>query len=257
MKANQFEFHLTDLSDNNSKFRDLHVKLDEEGILSCEGRLKLAPIPQETRSPISLNDKYPLSKLIILNIHKSNKHSSAKYTLNEFRQKFWLLCERRIVRNIIRACATCHKRHCKGYRYLPSPPLTTLILNDLRPFFTVGIDNFRTVFVRNICTVENGTMHKAWVILYTCTASRAICLDFVPNMNSAYFIRSFKRFISRYGCPDNVISDNRSNFVSDDSRNFVANGFIEWHLNLPLASWYGGFFERLIKSVKDLIFKDF
>ena len=56
MKANQFEFHLTDLSDNNSKFRDLNVKLDEEGILRCEGRLKFAPIPQETRSPILLND---------------------------------------------------------------------------------------------------------------------------------------------------------------------------------------------------------
>ena len=119
VKANQFEFHLTDLSDNNSKFRDLHVKLDEEGILRCEGRLKFAPIPQETRSPILLNDKYPLFKLIILNIHKSNKHSSAKNALNEFRQKFWLLCERRIARNIIRVCATCHKRHCKGYRYLP------------------------------------------------------------------------------------------------------------------------------------------
>ena len=44
VKANQFEFHLTDLSDNNSKFRDLNVKLDEEGILRCEGRLKFAPI---------------------------------------------------------------------------------------------------------------------------------------------------------------------------------------------------------------------
>ena len=42
VKANQFEFHLTDLSDNNSKFRDLNVKLDEEGILPCEGRLKFA-----------------------------------------------------------------------------------------------------------------------------------------------------------------------------------------------------------------------
>ena len=103
VKANQFEFHLTDLSDNNSKFRDLNVKLDEEGILRCEGRLKFAPTPQETRSPILLNDKHPLSKLIILNIHESNKHISAKYTLNEFRQKFWLLCGRRIVRNIIRA----------------------------------------------------------------------------------------------------------------------------------------------------------
>ena len=85
MKANEVEFHLTDLSDNNSKFRDLNVKLDEEGILCCEGRLKFAPISQETRSPILLNDKQPLSKLIILNIHGSNKHISAKYTLNKLR----------------------------------------------------------------------------------------------------------------------------------------------------------------------------
>ena len=75
-------------------------------------------------------------------------------------------------------------------------------------------------------------------------------------MNSASFIRSFKRYISRYGCPDNVISDNRSNFVSDGSRNFVASRFIKWHLNLPLAPWYGGFFERLVKSVKDLLIKN-
>ena len=78
-------------------------------------------------------------------------------------------------------------------------------------------------------------MHKAWVTLYTCAASRAICLDLVPNMNSASFIRSFKGFNSRYGCLDNVISDNRSNFVSEDSRNFVAR-FIEWHSNLPPRS---------------------
>ena len=84
VKANQFEFHLTDLSDNNSKFRDLNVKLDEEGILRCEGHLKFVPIPQETRSPILLNHNHPLSKLIVLIIHESNKHSSAKYTLKEY-----------------------------------------------------------------------------------------------------------------------------------------------------------------------------
>ena len=128
MKANQFEFYLTDLSGNNSKFRDVNVKLDEEGILRCEGRVKFAPISKETKSPVLLNDKHPLPKLITLNIHESNKHISAKYTLNEFMQKFWLLFWRRIVRNIIRACATCRKRHCKSHRYPPLPPLTPLRL---------------------------------------------------------------------------------------------------------------------------------
>ena len=75
-------------------------------------------------------------------------------------------------------------------------------------------------------------------------------------MNSASFIRSFKRFISHCDCPDNVISDNESNFVSDDSRNFIASRFIEWNLNLPLAPWYEGFFERLVKIVKGLLMKD-
>ena len=75
-------------------------------------------------------------------------------------------------------------------------------------------------------------------------------------MNSTNSIRSFKRFISHYGCPDNIISDNRSNFASEDSRNFDARRFIEWHWNLPLAPWYRGFFQSLLKSVKDLLRKD-
>ena len=143
VKANQFGFHLTDLSDNNSKFRVLNVKLDEEGILRCEGRLKFATISQEMIS----NVKHPLSKLIILNIHESNKHISAKYILNQFSQKFWLLRGRLIVRNITRGCVTCCKRDCKSYRYPPSSPIIPLRLNNLRSFFTAGIDNFGPVFV--------------------------------------------------------------------------------------------------------------
>ena len=83
VKANQFEFHLTDLSDNNSKFRDLNVKLDGKENLRCgEGRLKFASIPQERRSPILLNDKHAFSKLIILNNYSEaySNYSRKQYT---------------------------------------------------------------------------------------------------------------------------------------------------------------------------------
>ena len=53
-----------------------------------------------------------------------------------------------------------------------------------------------------------------------------------------------------------LYQDNVSDFVSGDSINFVASRFIEWRLNLPLAPWYRGFFERLVKTVKDLLIKD-
>ena len=138
----------------------------------------------------------------------------------------------------------CRKWHCKSYRYPPSPPLTPVKLNDLRPFFTAGIDNFGRVFVQNIYFVENDIMHKAWVTLCTCASSGSIFLDLVPNMNSASLSGSFKWIISRNGCPDNIISDNGSNFVSDKNRNFGASTFIQWHFNLTLALWYVRFFER-------------
>ena len=47
VKANQFKFYLTDLSDNNSKFRDLNLKLDEEGILRSEGSSNSQPFRRE------------------------------------------------------------------------------------------------------------------------------------------------------------------------------------------------------------------
>ena len=37
---------------------------------------------------------------------------------------------------------------------------------------------------------------------------------------------------------------------------FVINFVIKWHFSLLLAPWYGGFFERLVKSVKGLLIKD-
>ena len=49
-KANQLVFHLTDLSENSSKFCDFNVKIDEGGFLLCEGRLNFATISQKKRN---------------------------------------------------------------------------------------------------------------------------------------------------------------------------------------------------------------
>jgi len=38
--------------------------------------------------------------------------------------------------------------------------------------------------------------------------------------------------------------------------NHVAELRIEWHFNLPLAPWHGGFFEQMVRSVKELLRKE-
>ena len=94
------------------------------------------------------------------------------------------------------------------------------------------------------------------VTLCTCVSNRNIILDVSPSLSAESFIRSFRRFISRSGCLDNIISDNGKNFVSKDSQNFISNLNVRWHFNLPLAPWHGGFFERLIRNVKNLLKKN-
>ena len=89
-----------------------------------------------------------------------------------------------------------------------------------------------------------------------CASTRAILLDLVPQIDARCLIRSFNRFISRRGCPDHMISDNGKNFVSIESQTHAAILGIQWHCNLPLDPWHGGFFECLVCSVKELLRKD-
>ena len=62
-------------------------------------------------------------------------------------------------------------------------------------------------------------------------------------------MKNFCRFVSKRGCPDEILSDHGSNFT-DETQNLVEKFGVDWLLNLTKALWYGGFFERLIGLVK-------
>ena len=135
---------------NISKYNYLNLNIDEKGLIRCTGRLSLAPLPYETRSPILLDPSHPLTKLIILNIHEGNKYIGYKHTLTEFRQHFWFIQGRKLVRNLLRKYIICKKIEGKPYTYPPSPPLTALQLKDAHPFDTTGVDNFGPLFVKDV-----------------------------------------------------------------------------------------------------------
>ena len=80
--------------------------------------------------------------------------------------------------------------------------------------------------------------------------SRCIFLDLVYDPSAEACISVLQRFISSRGAPKTFISDNGSAFISKDVQNFVSSKFIRWKFNTEAAPWTGGFFERMIKSVK-------
>lgn len=255
LHTNQIEFFNDTSNDLQRKLSEHGVTLDhDDGLLKCHGRLHEAPLPYETRKPVLLNPRHRLTQLIVTNIHRTLKHVSAKQTLTELRQRFWIFKGRSFVRTTLRNCTRCRLFNSKPYRYPAAPPLLKLRLQDNHPFSTTGVDNFGPLYVKEVFPNRN-RLFKAWVALYTCASSRAILLDLVPDIGSTSFIRSFRRMIARRGCPNNVISDNGSNFISTETQTFITSLGVDWDLNIPLAPWHGGFFERMVKSSKELLRK--
>ena len=248
--------HLNKSSRYHQLESELNVFNDDCGIIRCKGRLSQAPIPDSAKFPVLLARNHRLAELIVIRTHIMLKHSGVKQTLTEIRQKYWIPKGRSYIRKLLFNCVTCRRLQGKHYDYPTIPSLTPLRLSDIRPFFTIGIDNFGPLYVKNVFHTDYEMPFKVWATLFTCAASRGITLDIVPDPSSDSIIRCLSRFISRRGCPNHVIPDNGSNFAANKTQNFATERNIEWHFNLQLAPWYGGFFERVIRIVKSYLKKD-
>ena len=80
-------------------------------------------------------------------------------------------------------------------------------------------------------------------------------------MSAPTFLRSFKRFAARRGLPSRVISDNGKTFKAaaqtiqavlghKDVKRYFSGLGVKWVFNIPKAPWWGGIFERMVRSTK-------
>lgn len=104
---------------------------------------------------------------------------------------------------------------------------------------------------------------KLWIVLYTCAVYRGIYLDIVDSLSSEDFLDSLEKFCCLIGRPSNIFSDNGTNFVGAVNLMKKLNWIkleellqvkkINWTLNPPSSPWWGGWWERLVRSVKELL----
>lgn len=69
-------------------------------------------------------------------------------------------------------------------------------------------------------------------------------------MKSPAFIRAFKRFSSRRGLPNLIINDNFKTFLSKEVKSFLTLRHIKQKFILQASPWWGGFYERLVRTTK-------
>ena len=182
-------------------------------------------------------------------------HNGVKETLTELRSRYWIIKGRKLVQSAISQCVLC--RRLEGYHYSePSTsPLPTFQVEEAPPFTYCGVDHAGPLFVKISPSTPCST--KVWICLFTCCTTRAVHLEVVRDMTTSSFLQYFRRFIARRGVPKRMVSDNGKTFKGAArvlSRRGVmqlrSEARVEWNFNIEKAPWWGGFFERLVRSIK-------
>ena len=94
---------------------------------------------------------------------------------------------------------------------MDSPPLPIARVREGHPFQTTGVDYAGPLTVK-VKVKEGSDCKKCYICLFTCAVIRVVHLEISEDLTVSSFLRSFRRFVSRRGVPEQIISDNAKNF---------------------------------------------
>ncbi|XP_047994983.1 uncharacterized protein LOC125233145 [Leguminivora glycinivorella] len=114
-----FPEELTNLRSSKPVPKDSRIKklapiLDEEGLMRQDTRIISAPgVNNETKSPMILDGRHYISRLIIFHEHVKASHQFNELVLNELRQRFSIPRARGTIRSVASSCLKCKRWNTK------------------------------------------------------------------------------------------------------------------------------------------------
>mgnify|MGYP002804534746 CR=1 FL=1 len=141
-----------------------------------------------------------------------------------------------------------------------TPRLATCRVREEQPSSNTGIDFAGPVYVKN-SSFNDRQLYKVYIALFTCASTRALHLQLVGKTSAATFLQAFRRFTSRRGLPNRILTDNaktfksaskevRMNSESKEVKRYFADRRVTWGFITEKAPWRGGFCERMVQGVK-------
>ena len=220
--------------------------------LDSSGFIRVRPIKPEYNFKLPYESKYPicipsghLAKLIINFQHFYLNHSGPVQVFNSLRDRYWIINARRIALQVHNSCVRCQRHNSRSIQQPPCP-LPEARVNEAPPFTVSGLDYFSPLY----CSDYEG--QEFYVLLITCAVSRAVHLELTDSLNLSDCMLALRRFCARRGMPRLFYSDNAPTFVGlyAQMRRIFQIHTPQWRFIPPLSPWYGGWWERIVKSVK-------
>ena len=202
---------------NVDKIQNLCPKLDEDGLVVMDGRLKFSGMTEMKHPYIIPANEQVVTTLLIMNFHNQLLHAGVSHTLASIRSSgYWIVRGRNLVKKTLKSCVVCRiwKARPAHQCMAPLPPER---ITSGQPFQTVGIDFAGPLYIRmpKCCehnwTKKHSDTTKMYICLFTCATTRGVHLELAQDLSAEAFLNCFRRFIARRGTPELVISDNGRN----------------------------------------------
>ena len=149
--------------------QQLNLKLSEEGY----GRI-------QRQHPVFIPRECKLAETLIEEAHIQTIRGGVKLTMAKIRSKYWVPTLRQLVKKVLRTCYGCKKFHVKSYPVPQKGLLAADRTNLDLPFKIIG-----TVYAGPfLCKSEGKKERKVYLLLFTCSLSRAIHLEMLPNQTT-------------------------------------------------------------------------
>ena len=241
-------------------------KLDpyiENGIMRVGGRLEKSDLPYNAKHQILIPKESPYAKLLLLHIHQTVGHQGKNAMLSKLREKYWIPQSSSLIKDMVSRCVTCRKYSAKSCSQKMSDLPKDRVVPDEAPFSHSGMDYFGPFSIK-----RGRSTVKRYGVLFTCLTSRAVHLEVAHSLDMDSCINAIRRFKSRRGHIKSITSDNGTNLVGSERElkqsieewnqskltKDLQQENITWHFNPPTASHFGGVWERLIRSVRKILY---
>ena len=221
----------------------------DDGLLRVGGRIQFAKLSFEEKHPIIL-PKSHLSLLLVRFQHRLLKHAGVATMIATLRCELWVVGLRRLAKQVKRECVDCQKQDSLACAQ-PMAPLPGDRVTRSPPFSVTGIDHAGPLYCSDY------PKKKLYVLLFTCAVTRAVHLELVDSMSLADTMLALRRFFARRGLPTILYSDNAKSFIAAQGKLISDFGPLapRWKFIVPRSPWWGGWWERLVKSVKSSLRK--
>ena len=233
----------------DSSLSKLNPFLCEQGLLRIRGRLDNADLEYNAKYPIIIPSGH-IAKLLLRFQHVYLNHSGVGSVVASLRNKFWIIKARLLAKSMVKSCVPCRRQDSRACNEVAAALPSDRVCRA-PAFSRIGVDYAGPMYCSDFPSL------KLYILLFTCCVTRAIHLELTKSLLTFDFLLALRRFTARRGVPTKIYSDNARTFTSAArqlSNHYGVHAPV-WQFIVPRAPWAGGFWERLVRSVKSALRK--